>query len=158
MPRKKEQKMVAQPSRNRVPANSAPEDNERIQHQLELSIAFHREHPDQIGRRLAELDREWDIERVLQATSSGITLFSLLKGILGKRRYLLLGMVVQGFFMQHTVQGYCPPLTLFRKLGLRTRDEIELERIALKELRGDFGQIEDKKEFDLNKLRGALDK
>jgi hypothetical protein len=158
MPKKKEQNMVAQPSRKRVPANTSPEVNEKIQHQIDLSVAFHREHPDQIGRRLQELDREWDIERALQATSSGITLFSLLKAILGARRYLLLGMVVQGFFMQHTIQGYCPPLVLFRKLGLRTRDEIELERIALKELRGDFGQIEDKQELDLNKLRGALDK
>jgi hypothetical protein len=46
---------------------------------------------------------------------------------------------VQGFFMQHALQGWCPPLPVFRRLGFRTQYEIEQERYALKAIRGDFG-------------------
>jgi hypothetical protein len=35
-------------------------------------------------------------------------------------------------------QGWCPPLTVFRRLGVRTRREIDLERYAIKALRGDL--------------------
>jgi hypothetical protein len=46
--------------------------------------------------------------------------------------------MVLGFFAQHAIQGWCPPLPLFRKLGYRTRKEIDKEKYALKLLRGDF--------------------
>ena len=150
--------MVAQPSKTKAQRQANPDTHDSIMREIELSIAFHREHPEQIGRRLAELDREWDIDRVMEAASSGLTLFGVLRGLLGSRRWLLLAGVVQGFCMQHSVQGTCLPMGVARRFGLRTQDEIELERLALKELRGDFGQIEDKQELDLNKLRGALEK
>jgi hypothetical protein len=35
-------------------------------------------------------------------------------------------------------QGRCPPLSVLRRRGVRTRREIEAERCALKALRGDF--------------------
>ena len=35
----------------------------------------------------------------------------------------------------------CPPVPLFRRIGIRTQSEIELERYALKALRGDFGPL-----------------
>ena len=43
-----------------------------------------------------------------------------------------------GFLFQHATQGWCPPVPLFRKLGVRTRSEIDREKYALKILRGDF--------------------
>jgi hypothetical protein len=42
---------------------------------------------------------------------------------------------------QHAVQGWCPPVPLLRRLGYRTSREIDIERVALKALRGDFGAI-----------------
>ena len=45
------------------------------------------------------------------------------------------------FLAQHSVQGWCPPMPLFRKMGVRTRQEIEREKYALKVLRGDFDQV-----------------
>lgn len=41
----------------------------------------------------------------------------------------------------HAVQGCCPPVPLLRRLGLRTREEIERERYALKALMGDFAGL-----------------
>jgi hypothetical protein len=46
--------------------------------------------------------------------------------------------VVLTFLFQHAVQGWCPPLPVLRRLGVRTRKEIDRERYALKALRGDF--------------------
>jgi hypothetical protein len=43
--------------------------------------------------------------------------------------------------MNHAIKGWCLPLPLFRKMGVRTQTEIERERYALKALRGDFSQI-----------------
>jgi len=51
--------------------------------------------------------------------------------------------VVAAFLFQHAVQGWCPPIPVLRRLGVRTSREIELERIALKALRGDFDHVND---------------
>jgi hypothetical protein len=58
--------------------------------------------------------------------------------VTGRRRLLLLPLGVALFLLQHGLQGWCPPLALFRRRGVRTRREIDLERYALKALRGDF--------------------
>jgi len=50
-------------------------------------------------------------------------------------------MAVGGFLLQHGVQGWCPPLGILRRLGVRTPREIEAERYALKSIRGDFDGI-----------------
>jgi hypothetical protein len=63
-------------------------------------------------------------------------------GILGNRKFFLFPAVVGGFLLQHAVQGWCPPLSIFRRLGIRTAEEIDWERYALKALRGDFREIE----------------
>src|SRR5690625_7806825 len=36
-----------------------------------------------------------------------------------------------GFLLQHSMQGWCPPLKLLRRSGCRTAREIETERYAL---------------------------
>jgi hypothetical protein len=42
------------------------------------------------------------------------------------------------FFVQHAIQGWCPPIPIFRAYKVRTRPEIDREKYALKALRGDF--------------------
>jgi hypothetical protein len=41
----------------------------------------------------------------------------------------------------HGTQGWYPMLPLFRRLGGRTRQEIDRERYAVKALRGDFSGV-----------------
>jgi len=57
------------------------------------------------------------------------------------RRWLFLPALVQSFFLQHALQGWCPPLIVLRRLGFRTMREIDDERMALKALRGDFRNV-----------------
>lgn len=123
--------MLATPSVERVPRHTSAAANEAIQAQIARRIAHFRTYPEQIPRRLAELDREWDVERALATGSSCLSLLGLTLGQSGRRRWFLLPTLVQGFYLQHTLQGWCPPLPLLRAFGFRTPAEIEGERCAL---------------------------
>ena len=113
--------------------------NEQLRRQMEARILFYAHNPKGIDERLAELDKEWDIERVLEANAAGVTLFGILMAS-RNRKWLVLPFTVAAFLMQHAVQGWCPPIEVFRRIGIRTTKEINDERNALKALRGDFEQ------------------
>ena len=125
------------PSERRVASHTDPAVNQRLRRQAAMGVAYFAAHPDEIDRRLAELDEEWDVERTLETGSSALTLAGLALSVLRGRKWLLLSVAVQGFFMQHALQGWCPPLPVLRRLGFRTQYEIEEERCALKALRGE---------------------
>ncbi len=129
-------------SAHRVPNRTPPAVNERIRRSTEMNLAFFAEHPEKIRARLRELDREWDIERVLETTASALTLFGLVRALRRRRIWLLVPLTVQSFFLQHVLQGWSPPVSLLRKLGFRTQWEIDRERYALKALHGDFRRLE----------------
>lgn len=116
----------------RVPAHTAEEVNERIRQQshsnVERAVAGG---PEAIRRRLRELNQEWDVERTLEANASTLVLAGTALGVLVDRRFLVVPAVVSAFLLQHAVQGWCPPLPAFRRLGFRTADEIFREREAL---------------------------
>lgn len=122
----------------RVPEHSPEPLNEAIRRETEARVLrFASAGPRAISRRLRQLDQEWDIERVLEANASSLILAGMALGTFVDRRYYLLPAAVAGFLLQHAIQGWCPPLPLFRRLGVRTAHEIEQERHALKILRGD---------------------
>jgi hypothetical protein len=127
---------------DRVPAHTAEEINEQIRRQTEANIAHYaRAGSAAIERRLKELDEEWDIERTLEANAAMASLIGLTLGATVDRRWFLFPAVVAGFLLQHALQGWCPPLPIFRRLGIRTASEIDYERYALKALRGDFERV-----------------
>src|SRR6059058_4355089 len=126
----------------RVPLHTPEHINAMIRRQTENNIArYSAAGPDAIDRRLAELDREWDIERTLEANAATISLIGLGLGAFVDRRLFILPALVSGFLLQHALEGWCPPVTFFRRRGIRTAHEIEHERCALKALRGDFGKV-----------------
>ena len=130
--------MMMDTTMTRVPNHTAKEINARIQRDIEDSVAYYAEHRDEIDARLEELEAEWDIERTLEANAAGFGLAGVMAGAFVDRRFLALPALVTGFLMQHAVQGWCPPLPAFRRMGVRTAAEIDTERYALKILRGDF--------------------
>jgi hypothetical protein len=116
--------------------------NEEIYRQTEQNIShFARQGRDDIDRRLEELHREWDIERMLEANAASISLLGLGLGAFVDRRFFMFPAIMAGFLLQHAVQGWCPPVPLFRRLGVRTASEIDRERYALKVIRGDFEEL-----------------
>jgi len=116
---------------HRVAIHTSAEVTRRIQRRTEMHALYYSSHPEEIPERLRQLDREWDIERMLETGSSSLTLLGLLLGAGVNRKWLLLSLAVQGFFLQHSLQGWCPPLPVLRKLGVRTTSEIEAERCLL---------------------------
>lgn len=96
---------------------------------------------DQISERIEALDREWNIECYVEVLVPGLALTGVALGILRNRRWWLLTAAVLGFIGQHALQGWCPPLAALRRGGVRTRQEIEAKRYALKALRGDFSGL-----------------
>jgi hypothetical protein len=125
----------------RVERNTAEHVNARIeQTTFETVNQYRSAHPSRISERLQELDSEWDIERCLETAAPTISLLGLSLGVMKDRRWLIVPAVVQAFFLQHALQGWCPPLPVLRRMGFRTTTEIDRERNALKALRGDFAK------------------
>lgn len=120
---------------NRVPEHTAEHVNEQIRMRTQRSVDYYRQHPQLIGRRLRELDREWDIERTLEANAATLIVAGSVLGLTVSRRFLGIPLVVGGFLLQHALQGWCPPLPVFRRLGMRTAAEIQAERSALEQVR-----------------------
>jgi hypothetical protein len=128
-------------TRQRVPAHTDDSVNERIRHETEERVQFLSEHPREIGRRLTELDEEWDIERAIEANAAALAFAGVTLGATRDKRWLVLPALVTAFLFQHAIQGWCPPVPILRRLGFRTAYEIEEERRALQALRGDFDNL-----------------
>ena len=128
---------------DRVPKHTAAHVNQWIAEQTKKRVARYADaSPAAIERRLKELDQEWDIERTLEANAASACMAGVALGALVDRRFFFFPAVIGGFLLQHAVQGWCPPLVWFRRMGVRTQSEIDYERYALKALRGDFREVD----------------
>lgn len=122
---------------DRVRRSTPTHVNEEIDRRTEQHIAAVRGgDTERIQARLAELDREWDVERVLEVNAATLALTGLVLGLTVNRKWLMLPGIVLPFLLQHGLQGWCPPLPLLRRLGVRTQSEIDAERYALISTRG----------------------
>lgn len=129
----------------RVQDNTDEAMNERIRQQPERNVLyFSGKGGSEIDRRLEELDREWDVERLLETNAASLALLGLGLGVFVDRRFFMLPAIVTGFLLQHALQGWCPPIPVFRRMGIRTASEIDVERYALKVVRGDFVNLANK--------------
>src|SRR5512134_2404636 len=121
------------PTSTRVEQSTRAELNELIRKQTDAVVAsLEGAQPVEFDVRLAQLDREWDVERLLQANASTLVTIGTILGIAVDRRFLILPAGVLSFFLQHALQGWCPPIPIFRRLGVRTAREIARERYAIK--------------------------
>lgn len=92
-----------------------------------------------LSDKIDKLNQEWDTERVLETNAASVVLLSSIMGYKKKKCcwFMLTGAI--GFFLlQHALQGWCPPLPVIRKLGVRTAEEINQEKTLFKLIRGDF--------------------
>jgi hypothetical protein len=96
---------------------------------------------EELDLRVAELEQESDVERALEINASILALSGLALGVTVNRKLLVIPAIVLGFLLQHGIQGWCPPLPVLRRIGLRTRQEIAAEKYAVKAMRGDFEDV-----------------
>ena len=126
----------------RVERSTDPRVNEHIRDLSDAEVLRLESAEDaELLLRLQHLDSEWDIERCLQVNASVLVMLGVFLGTRVDRRFLALPAAVFAFLGQHALQGWCPPLPVMRRMGIRTQREIERERFALKALRGDFDDL-----------------
>ena len=129
---------------DRVHANTAPHINKRLEDDMRQRIVgYASRSPEEISARIAELDREWDIERWLESNASALAFTGLALSLFAGKKWLLLPATVLPLLFYHAVEGWCPPVPLLRRLGVRTQQEIDAEKYALRLLRGDFEHARD---------------
>ncbi|HSK01165.1 MAG TPA: hypothetical protein VK932_07985 [Kofleriaceae bacterium] len=124
------------PSQDRVREHSSAAVNQRIDRAARGAIV-ELVSPDAIRARLAELDREWHLDRALMGVFSvlgTLTARAGMRSIARRGRLGLWGLLFftqMGFLAHHAVRGWCPPVAVLRRLGIRTSQEIGAERAAL---------------------------
>ena len=149
-----EQNISAQ---DRVAANTPPDVNKRIEQSMrERVVSYAHRSPEDISTRLRELDEEWDIERWLECNASALAFTGVALSLFAGRKWLLLPGAVLPLLFYHAVEGWCPPVPLLRRFGVRTQQEIDAEKYALRLLRGDFENAPDATQRALRALEPEL--
>ena len=128
------------PVTDRVRANTWVTVNDRldIEAQLRMREAASSASTDELTRRVTQLNYEWDFDRTVETEASLMGLLGLALGIAVDKRFLVLPAFVSTMLIVHATHGWYPLLPLFRRIGVRTQDEIDRERYGLKAIRGDF--------------------
>lgn len=127
---------------DRVRAHSPARVNALIDAGIRERLQLYARSPQLIDKRLGELEREWDIDRAIETGASTAGMVGLILGLIRRRRFLLLPVLMLPTLFLHATQGWTPQMYVLRRFGLRSRREIELEKYALKVLRGDFGDLD----------------
>jgi hypothetical protein len=96
---------------------------------------------EDIARRLDELDREWDTDRVIELEAAATGVAGLALGLLARPVFLAVPGFVAASVLLHALTSVYPLLPILRRAGIRTAREIARERYALKALRGDFAGL-----------------
>ena len=97
----------------------------------------------EMTERIAELDEEWDIERILQLEGTALTIAGVILALAVNKKWLVLPLAGSLVLLAAIATNWGAPLPILRKLGFRTRVEIEKEKYALKAIRGDFKYLLD---------------
>lgn len=137
-----------EPAGENVRKVTSAEQNALIDEIILLNIRKYSEKsPEEISHRIKELDKEWDIERVLDLNMSALALCGITLSLLLNKYSIILPILLLLFFIWHAFQGWCPPIPLLRYFKIRTRPEIDREKYALKALRGDFKEFSNEKDL-----------
>src|SRR5215210_7669062 len=107
---------------DRIRQNTAEDVNEMIDRETLRRIEpFANQGHARITARIRELDQEWDVERWLETNASTIAFTGLILGWTVSKKWLVVPGIILPFLFQHAVQGWCPPIHLLRRFGVRTR-------------------------------------
>lgn len=122
----------------RVRNNTAPAQREQFEQQLRRNIAHYMTaDKHQIDQRLAELDREWNVERMIEVEAPIMIGLGALLGLTRSPKWFGLSVFAAGMVIVHNTQGWYPLLRIFQRMGIRSQQHIEEERSALRVLRND---------------------
>lgn len=122
-------KDIILPSTKRVELNTSRKINKRIEQRTLNNINKYKDVDyKKLLDRIRELNREWDTERVLEANASLVILISSILGFIKNIRWFIIVIIVSFFLLLHAIYGWCPPVPIIRRLGIRTPEEIQSEK------------------------------
>lgn len=134
-------------SGERVRSSSSGSRNQQIDQEIVSNLArYKNQGAAATEARIKELDKKWDIERTLEINAGILGLAGAILALTVDKKWAILPAVVTTFLIQHAVQGWCPPLPLFRMMGIKSRPELDREKYALKAMRNDFKNVHDASE------------
>ena len=117
--------------------------NRRIDAHVEECVRCMAERADraEMSQYLQKLEHEWEMHRAVAVGGSALALLGLLVGRKGGHGWHVVSGVTLALLLQQGITGFGPLSALVRAWGVRTRREIDLEKFAIKALRGDFERI-----------------
>lgn len=117
--------------------------NKRIDAQVEAHVAqlVERDDPVALTEHICELEDGWDVERTTGVVTGAAALLGALAAARWGRGWWLLPAAAGAVLLEQALTGGSLLVQGLRSLGMRTRQELDLERFALKGLRGDFTRI-----------------
>jgi hypothetical protein len=133
------------PEHDRIREHTRTEVNQRIDDDTWQALEHAQTEPE-IRARLAALDKEWHLDRALIGFFGVLGTLVASKAIrsVWRRRQIsgwrMLLWTQLGFLVHHAVRGWCPPVSLLRRVGFRTADEIQAERVTLEKRLTSLGQ------------------
>ena len=123
-------------------ASSSRSRNRKIDLELVTNISHYSpQGAAAIQWRIKELDKSWDIEKTLEVNAGLLGLTGAVLALTVDKRWVILPAVVSPFLIHHPIQGWCPPLPLFKLMGIKSRPEFDREKYALKALREGFVDV-----------------
>lgn len=126
-------------TKQRVESNTSDTVNQQIEAKTRDSVSkLTGAGSTEINQRLRALDREWDVERLIEVEAPLMVGLGIALGLANNRKWFGLSAIAASMVILHSFQGWYPLLPIFRRLGIRSQNEIEQERIALRALRGDY--------------------
>jgi hypothetical protein len=57
------------------------------------------------------------MERLIETNAAALAFTGLVFAMIGNRKWLIVPSIVLPFLFQHAIQGWCPPMPVFRRLG-----------------------------------------
>lgn len=134
--------LIPEMETDRVRRYTSAEMLQKIEEQIEANVAFYAMQSEEvIAQRIEELKAEWSINRYLQANVASAGFVGAILGLTVNKKWAFLTAGAFGFFLFHGIRGWDPPIPLLRRMGIRTRSEIDREIYALKVARGDFKDL-----------------
>ncbi|PKM51393.1 MAG: hypothetical protein CVV02_07250 [Firmicutes bacterium HGW-Firmicutes-7] len=127
------------PTTQRVALRTDPNINSRIRRKTIGYLDMYKDCSNSmLSSRIKTLNYEWDTERFLEANAAAMVLGSSILGLKFSRCWFVITGMLAYFLLQHALQGWCPPVSIIRKIGIRTAEEINNEKMVLKMMRKDF--------------------
>ena len=146
-------KSILPPTSRRVSIYTDHEVNEMIRNNtLDNLSSYEDADIEEISRRIQQLNSEWDTERFVETKAALTIMGTSLLGISKNKFWSFLTLIAGTFLLQHALLGWCPSSPVMRKMGIRTSEEIQQEKMVLKALRKDLGHIKSDDAEDLLKM------